>query len=355
MSMIAAGALVVGILAGGGALYQAVGSRRSARLCRPQGAMFDAGGRRLHAVCAGRGTPAVVFESGVAASSLSWTHVVPEIARFTRACAYDRAGLGWSDPGPRPRTFAHIVGDLDGLLVSAAVPHPYVLVGHSFGCFVVCAYASRHPEKVAGLVLIDPPALGEWREPSARQARLLWGGIQLSRIGALLARLGVVRACLALLTGGAPAVPRNFVKIFGPTAARTLERLVGEVRKLPPEVHPLVQALWCQPKCFHAMADHLRVLREAAAFVASLSSLPDVPLVTISSADQPAHIVDEHRQIARFSSRGRHVIASRSGHWIQFDEPEVVVSAIRDVVAQAAAVERDQRKDAEHAKPGRSA
>jgi hypothetical protein len=67
-----------------------------------------------------------------------------------------------------------------------------------------------------------------------------------------------VRACLALLTGGAPAAPRYFVKVFGPTAARTLERLVGEVRKLPSDIHPGVQALWCQPKCFQAMADHLR-------------------------------------------------------------------------------------------------
>src|SRR4030095_11788518 len=83
------------------------------------------------------------------------------------------------------------------------------------------------------------------------------GGIQLSRIGGILARLGVVRTCLELLTGGAPGVPRNFVRIFGPTAARTLERLVGEVRKLPADVHPIVQALWCDPKCFHAMADHL--------------------------------------------------------------------------------------------------
>src|SRR5919204_4046178 len=85
-----------------------------------------------------------------------------------------------------------------------------------------------------------------------------WGGIQLSRVGGLLARIGVVRACLALLTSGVPGVPRNFVRVFGPTAARTLERLVGEVRKLPPDVHPVVQALWCQPKCFQAMANHLR-------------------------------------------------------------------------------------------------
>lgn len=327
-------ALVLLSLASAGALYQLIGTRRSARTCLPPGAMIDVGSHRLHAVCAGSGTPAVVLESGIAASSLSWAHVLPEIAKFTRGCAYDRAGLAWSGTSGRPRTLGHIVDDLHMVLQKAAPPRPYVLVGHSFGCFVVCAYASRHPEEVAGLVLIDPPAASEWRQPTRQQARLLWGGIHLSRVGGLLARLGVVRACLALLTGGAPGVPRTFVKVFGSTAAHTLERLVGEVRKLPPEVHPVVQALWCQPKCFRAMADHLRVLQEAAVFVASLGSLPDVPLVTISSGELPPERIEEHRQLARLSSNGRHIVARKSGHWIQFDEPELVVTAIREVVDQ---------------------
>src|SRR5438874_10567536 len=131
--------------------------------------------------------------------------------------------------------------------------------------FLVCAYASQYPADVAGIVLLDPPS--EWHELTRHQTRLLWGGIQLSRVGGVLARVGVVRACLALLTGGAPGVSRNVVRLFGPTTARTLERLVGEVRKLPPEVHPLVQMLWCEPKCFRAMADHLAALDETAAAV----------------------------------------------------------------------------------------
>ena len=143
--------------------------------------------------------------------------------------------------------------------------------------------------------------------------------------------MGVVRACLALLTGGAPGVPRNFVRIFGPTAARTLERLVGEVRKLPPEIHPVVQTLWCQPKCFRAMADHLAALEEMAAIVAGVSRLPDVPLVVISSGDQPDETLERHRQLTRLSRRAA-VVAARSGHWVQFDEPDVVVAAVRDVV-----------------------
>jgi pimeloyl-ACP methyl ester carboxylesterase len=113
------------------------------------------------------------------------------------------------------------------------------------------------------------------------------------------------------------------------------QRLVGEIAKLPPEVHPIVQAHWCQPKCFRAVAAHLRVLGEAAGFVASLGSLPDVPLVTISSGTLPPERIEEHRALARLSSKGRHVIAARSGHWIQFDEPELVVTVIRELVDQA--------------------
>ena len=332
--MLAIGVLFVSAVAAG-ALYQFIEARRSARVYAPPGRMVDADGQRLHLVCAGNGSPTVVFESGIAASSLSWTRVLPGVATFTRACAYDRAGLAWSDPPRRPRTLARMIGELHTLLTNAAVPGPFVLVGHSFGAFLVCAYASQHPTDTAGIVFVDPPS--EWHQPTREQARRLWGAIQLSRVGALLARLGVVRACLALLSGGAPGVPRNVVKIFGPTAARTLERLVGEVRKLPAEVLPIVQALWCQPKCFRSMADHLGALDETAAFVAGLTALPDVPFVVMSASDQPSETIAAHRRLMCLSSQGRHVVATTGGHWIQFDEPELVISAIRDVVDRARA------------------
>ena len=223
-----------------------------------------------------------------------------------------------------------MLAELRGVLANTAAGRPSVLVGHSFGAFLVCAYASQHRDEVAGLILLDPPS--EWHQITRDQASLLWGGIQLSRLGGLLAQLGIVRACLALLTGGAPGVPRNVVRMFGPTAARTLERLVGEVQKLPSEVHPVVQHLWCQPKCFRAMADHLAALEEMAAFVGALTSLPDIPLVIISSGDQSANTIAKHRQLARLSSQGSHCVATKSGHWIQFDAPNLVVTAIRAVV-----------------------
>ena len=313
-----------------GALYQAVGTKRSAAYLAPPGRLIDAGGHRLHVVCRGTGSPVVLLESGIAASSLSWALVQPQVATYTQVCAYDRAGLGWSDVASCPRTFTRIVDELDAVLMHVAARERCVLVGHSFGSFVVRTYAARHPAHVAGIVLIDPPT--EWLDPTPQRARMLRGAIYLSRIGAVLARLGIVRACAALLTGGVPAAPRAFVKIFGPPTARTLERLVGEIRKLPPETHPIVQALWCQPKCFHSMAEHLSVLERSGLTMSALAPPIEVPTIVISSRDQPHEQITAHRLLAEGSLRGRHVVAARSGHWVVFDEPELVATVIRELV-----------------------
>ena len=296
----------------------------------PPGEFVQVGGHRLHVVCRGSGSPSVLLESGIAASSLSWARVLPEIAAFTRVCAYDRAGLAWSDVASSPRNFDRICDDLGAVLAHSDAKRPAVLVGHSFGSLVVRGYAARHPEQVAGLVLVDPPT--EWLNAGPERARMLRGARALSSIGAFLARIGVVRAALALLTGGKPRAARGFVRVFGLTATRTLERLVGEVRKLPPELHPVVQALWCQPKCFHAMADYLHVLQREATAIATATPPPEIPVVVISGGHQTEQEVTMHRRLAEASPRGRHIIAVKSGHWVLFDEPEAIVAAVRSLV-----------------------
>jgi pimeloyl-ACP methyl ester carboxylesterase len=299
----------------------------------PPGRLVDVGGHRLHVVCRGEGRPAVLLEAGIAASSLSWARVQPEIATFAQACAYDRAGLAWSDAAASPRTFSRILEDLHALLATLSARPSLVLVGHSFGSLIVRGFAARHPDQVAGLVLVDPPT--EWIETAPERTRLLRSARHLSGLGAFLARIGVVRAALALLTGGRPGAPRAFVRIFGPTAARTLERLVGEVRKLPPELHPIVQAHWCQPKCFHAMSDYLGVLEAEAATIAAAAPPPEIPVVVISGAHQAPAEIAAHERLAKASPRGRHVIAAKSGHWILFDEPEVIVAAVRTLIGSS--------------------
>jgi pimeloyl-ACP methyl ester carboxylesterase len=306
---------------------------------RPPGELVDVGGHRLHVWTRGEGSPAVLLEAGIAASSLSWARVQPALATFTRVCAYDRAGLAWSEAASSPRTFARILDDLaavaatlgTGPWTAPGAGGRVVLVGHSFGSLVVRGYAARHPEQVAGLVLVDPPM--EWLDRAPTQAGLLRRARQASFVGAFLARIGVVRAALALLTGGHPGAPRAFVKLFGPRAAGTLERLVGEVRKLPPELYPAVQTHWCQPKCFHAMADYLGVLQSEAATIADAVPPAEIPMVVISGAHQPASEIAAHRRLANASPHGRHLVASNSGHWILLDEPEVIVDAVRTLIA----------------------
>jgi pimeloyl-ACP methyl ester carboxylesterase len=217
-------------------------------------------------------------------------------------------------------------------LKSAAVVPPIVIVGHSFGTFVARAFASQYPEKVAGLVLVDPIFPSEWLNATPAERRRLAGGIFLSRVGAVLASIGVVRLCLDLLARGSTGVPRRVSRLFGSEAAALLSRLVGQVQKLPEDAWPSMLAHWSRAKSFLAMADHLGSLRRSAAEIAETGSLGDMPLVVITAGSQPATVRAEHARIAALSSRGSHVIAERAGHWILLDDPAVVVDAVRHVI-----------------------
>ena len=120
-------------------------------------------GRHMNLYCIGTGSPAVIFDSGlgVGSGTLPWSHVQPYVAQFTRACSYDRAGYGFSDPGPLPRTSDAVVSDLHALLVRAGVPPPYVLVAHAIAGLYEPLFADRYPAEVAGMVLVDPSAPGQ--------------------------------------------------------------------------------------------------------------------------------------------------------------------------------------------------
>jgi pimeloyl-ACP methyl ester carboxylesterase len=113
-------------------------------------------GRRINLRCSGRGAPTVILEAGFSAYSRAWAKVQPALARTTRVCAYDRAGYGFSDPGPLPRDGAAIARDLDRALETAKEEGPYVLVGHSAGALYARLFAARRPGEVRGLVLVDP-------------------------------------------------------------------------------------------------------------------------------------------------------------------------------------------------------
>src|SRR5258706_11261874 len=152
-----------------GVVYEQFGRRQDRRRLPQIGRSVDIGGRTLNILCSGGGSPAVIFESPGAGPGLTWEPIQTEIAKFTSTCWYDRAGHGWSDPGPYPRTSAAIASDLHELLRVAAIPPPYVLVGASFGGFPVRVFAGKYKEEVAGVVLVDA-SHEDQHEPQSMQA-----------------------------------------------------------------------------------------------------------------------------------------------------------------------------------------
>jgi pimeloyl-ACP methyl ester carboxylesterase len=118
--------------------------------------LVDVGGRRLNIICAGTGSPTVIRDAGLAADATSWRLVQPAIARHTRVCSYDRAGMGFSDATTSSRDAAAIVNDLHALLIGARISPPYVLVGWSVAGLYTRLHVDRYPDDVAGLVQVDP-------------------------------------------------------------------------------------------------------------------------------------------------------------------------------------------------------
>ena len=138
-----------------GLLSQALASAVDASHYLAPGKLVDIGGYRLHINCTGTGSPTVILDAGLGGTSLDWSKVQPAVAHFTRVCSYDRAGYGWSDTGPGPRTSQQIVKELHLLLVHAQVSGPYILVGHSLGGLNMRQYAYRYPGEVAEMVLLN--------------------------------------------------------------------------------------------------------------------------------------------------------------------------------------------------------
>jgi len=315
-----------------GAVYQAVGTAADLDRYPPPGRLIDIGGFRLHLVESGGDGPPVILESGISATCLNWTQVRSEVSTFARTYAYDRAWLGWSDPSEQPRTTSIIIRELRTLLGSAHVPAPCVLVGHSFGALLVRVYAAAYPEQVAGLILVDPLSPHEWIDITPAQVRMLRLGVKLARRGALLARLGVVRLALTLLTTGSRRIPQWIAKVSSGRGESVISRLVGEVSKMPPETWPMVRAHWCQTKSFQGLGDYLECLPASAAEANSITEPRGIPIIVLSAANSTPEQRRERDELVRRSPRGRHIIAAKSGHWIQLDEPALVVEAIREML-----------------------
>lgn len=147
--------ILVCVLLAGSSAYNAVALRYYRALYPPPGKIYSVNGHDMHLYCTGEGSPTIVLDAGSGEDSLVWGKVQPYLSKTTRVCSYDRAGMGWSTPGPAPRDADTIAGELHALLQQAGIGSPIVLMGHSLAGLYIRAYASRYPEDVAGLIFVD--------------------------------------------------------------------------------------------------------------------------------------------------------------------------------------------------------
>jgi len=307
----------------------------------PPGKLIDIGGWRLHINCAGEAKasqPTVVLEAGMGDFSVEWSLVQPSVAKFARVCSYDRAGDGWSDWGPHPRTLHQVVYELHTLLEKAGVKPPLVLVGHSYGGWVVRLYASTYPAEVAGMVLVEGGADNPLR---------------------MLADGRVVHASDLAKGRPIPAVkstPLHLIDISPAVQAQMRAGMKEDVEhandaprnKLPADAQRM--RTWALGQLGHIAAgvnpfDNEELAEMRAERAKTQYSLGDKPLIVLTRGLPEEHgpdakaLEEEHRRdhtaLATTSRNGKLIVATHSGHHVQLDEPELVVKSIREVVEAA--------------------
>jgi len=298
-----------GVLLGTGAAYQSLASRRDLRMHPAPGRMIDIGGYRLHLDCTGSGSPTVVFDSGLSDDSIAWYKVQPEVAKQTRACSYDRAGLGWSDPSPRPRTSKVVAEELHTLLHNANIQGPYILVGHSLGGMNVRMFASLYPSESAGIVMVDAASPGQYKRLPA------WVQPYNAKF---LRKLGY----------------------FYDTVPFGWPRISGWCDRWPAEIRDARRTTECrlQPWLTH-MAEY-RAFDVSSTQVLEAKPIGNIPLAVLSRAPGkdpgPPDVAwgQLQEELASLSSRSSHVVVAGSTHMIQEDHPEAVVQAISNEIKE---------------------
>jgi pimeloyl-ACP methyl ester carboxylesterase len=187
------------VLAIAGMIYQTAATEADQRKYPPPGVLVNVDGHKMHIYCMGEGSPTIILDHVGGGSSMDWALIQPKLAEHTRVCAYDRAGFGWSDYNPAPRTLAEQVNELHTLLTGANEPGPYILVGHSYGARVDRVYAAKYPEEVAGMVLMDAGILADDPRYPAEMQSDFESEDNMLRAARWLAPFGLVRVTRPLM------------------------------------------------------------------------------------------------------------------------------------------------------------
>jgi pimeloyl-ACP methyl ester carboxylesterase len=222
-----------------------------------------------------------------------------------------------------------------------------VLVGHSFGGLVVRLFAARHPEIVAGLVLIEPAIPEDWADPSAERRLLIARGTRLCRYGGMAARSGLAHLVTALVSGGALGAARVVVRIISRGGLRRAdEEILSPVWKLPAEARAVLREMWTQPKFFDALGSQIEHMSASAALVLREASgnLGDLPVAVMSGANADESRLRADAALAARSRRGRHVLVPDAGHWIPLDAPRAVIDVVTTMVHEIRQTRSPDRK-----------
>jgi len=302
------GAVALGLgLILAGTIYESVSETADIRAYPPLGQMVDVGGYRLHINCTGTGSPAVVIDAGLGDWSLGWSSVQGEVAKTTQVCTYDRAGVGYSETGPLPRNAKQFATELHTLLKQANIPEPYLMVGHSLGGLPVRVFVHAYPMEVTGVVLIESMSPGQMTQPPTTvkpQTPSQSRGVSLPF---LFGRIGL---------------------------ARLLARQIVDQNQ-PPGVQSAYTAFSVTSRAVQAWADEGAGLSESLAQADAVKTFGDLPLIVLTSAlNQQTGWQTMQGELLRLSSNSRQIIADKSGHNIETDQPEAAVAAILKMVGQ---------------------
>jgi pimeloyl-ACP methyl ester carboxylesterase len=303
------------------------------------GQLVDAGGFRLNLYCAGSGSPTVVFDSGFLDWAPAWSTVQPQIAKWTRACSYDRAGAGFSEPGPMPRTSVRIAEELHSALHRAGVDGPYILVGSAFGGDNVRTFADLHMREVAGLVLVDADATD--LEPKVMQEEDRRGR------GELVSELRECRDAIAEHKP-LPALGSGSGESQKTCAQQLFFRGLPEVKWSPELNAKLLEIAQTKIAMYDAYASEMEQMTQDETYLQQhRRSFGSRPIRVLTSgnhgvpADAPDRVKYEHEitqaqaRWLELSSNSKQTFAHNSSEYIQFDDPDTVISAIREVYDQA--------------------
>lgn len=313
-----------------GFLYQFAGARSDRRRHAGPGRCVSIGnGRKLYVLEKGVGSPAVVFESGIAATNLNWRFIQETVSDFAHTASYDRTGLGWSSPCRTARTPGNIARELQAMLRQAGIEPPYILVGHSFGGLVMRRYALAYPEDVAGVVLVDPMRIEEWPPLDPTKQATLDRGKKMARYAIPIARLGLARLAVTSLLCRSGKLSRWLANRAGNWGRQVLSRISEEVGKMPQEVRPSVAAHWSRPGFYAGMYSHMKSVPETVREMQAAGSIHETPVMVLTPGRATELTAQELRQIG---DNVHQVIAPASAHWIHLDEPGLVIDAIRDMV-----------------------